>query len=168
LFEHLARHRRIAVTGPQRSGTTIAAKMIAMDTGFRYVDERDYAGYNEQRWRRFLAQDGVVVQCPTMLKDLVDDPPPDVYVVLMRRPLSEIRASADRINWESRLKGNTTELQKFGLSEGDSALVKYRYWATQPKRFPFLELPFDLLTDHPLYIEKALRVKFQPKQTVPR
>jgi hypothetical protein len=168
LFEHLAKYRRIAVTGPQRSGTTIAGKMIAEDTGFRYVDERDYAGYDVARWRQFLAEDGAVVQCPTMLKDLLDDPPPNVFVVLMRRPLSEIQASADRINWESRLKGNTTELRKFGLTEGDSARVKYQYWNEHPKRFAYLELPYDRLVSHPLYLEKELRARFQPKQTVVR
>jgi hypothetical protein len=97
-------HSRIVVTGPQRSGTTIAARMIANDTGHRYVDEVDFGVYDVEAWRRTLEDECVVVQCPHMLKTILDAPPPDVYVVLMRRDINEIHASEERIGWEKRLK----------------------------------------------------------------
>jgi hypothetical protein len=165
VFEALRRHRRIAVTGPQRSGTTIAAKMIAADTGYRCFDELDYGVFDTDRWRGLMSVDGAVVQCPHMLKDIVDDPPPDIFVVLMRRDLPAIHASAVRIGWRDHPWGNVAELWKFGLREGDSASVKYEYWEGSPKSFPYVELPYDLLRRHPLFVSDELRRRFRPKQT---
>ena len=41
MFEYLKEFPVVLVTGPQRSGTRICAKMIAHDTGHRFVDERE-------------------------------------------------------------------------------------------------------------------------------
>src|SRR5579875_68345 len=79
MFEHLAVHPMIVVTGPQRSGTRIAARMIAADTGHRFVDETEFLIKDEARFRALFRSPGgeaFVVQAPHMLKDLVDDPPP--------------------------------------------------------------------------------------------
>jgi hypothetical protein len=100
-----------------------------------------------------------------MLKDVVDDPPLDILVVLMRRDLDQIHRSAQRIGWAKDLGGNTTELRKFGLSEGDSAAVKYAYWDQHTKSVPFIELEYESLTGHPLYVPAALRRDFGPLQT---
>jgi len=34
-------HERVLVTGPQRSGTTIAAKILASELKYRFFDEGD-------------------------------------------------------------------------------------------------------------------------------
>ena len=39
MFEWLSEFERIFVTGPQRSGTRICAKMIAHDIGYEFIDE---------------------------------------------------------------------------------------------------------------------------------
>ena len=41
VFEYLLHYHYVIVTGPQRSGTRIGAKMIAYDTGYTYVDEAE-------------------------------------------------------------------------------------------------------------------------------
>jgi hypothetical protein len=166
VFEYLAAlSKRIVVTGPQRSGTRIATRMIAMDTGYRYVDEGEFLVHNDELWRLILAGEGIVVQSPGMLKDVVDNPPPGIFVVLMRRSLDDIHASADRIRWEEHLKGNTSELAKFGLASGDSASVKYDYWGKRSKSFPYQELDYESLRGHRLWVEKEHRRNFGPLQT---
>jgi hypothetical protein len=165
MFEHLAAHSKIVVTGPQRSGTRVAAKMIAADTGHDFVDETEFLIKDEGLFRDILKRERVVVQAPHMLKDMVDDPPPDVFVVLMRRDLDAIWASAARIRWAEDIGGNTTELAKFGLSEGDSAAVKYDYWDTHEKKVPFLELEYESLRSHPMFVPDELRRGFAPFQT---
>ena len=165
MFEDLAVHNRIVVTGPQRSGTRIAAEMIAADTGHRFVDEREFGAYDSAVWRKILEQDRVVVQAPHMLKDVVDDPPVGIFVVLMRRDLAKVHASEHRILWEEGLRGNTTELRKFGLSEGDSAEVKYAYWESHEKSVPFLELDYESLRSHMLFVPDEQRKNFGPLQT---
>lgn len=167
MFEHLAVHSRIVVTGPQRSGTRIAAQMIAADTGHRFVDEMEFLIKDVGKWREALQGDNVVVQAPHMLKDCVDDPPPGIFIVLMRRDLDAVHASQKRIRWVEDLGGNTTELEKFGLSDGDSASIKYEYWDSHPKKAPYLELPYESLRDHPMYVQPEQRKDFGPLQTRP-
>jgi hypothetical protein len=141
--------------------------MIAADTGHEFVDEFAFSIKDDVEFRKILQRDRVVVQAPHMLKDVVDDPPAGIFVVLMRRDLEQVHASARRIRWAEELGGNTTELRKFGLTEGDSATVKYAYWDTHDKSVPFLELDYGSLQAHPLYIPAEQRQNFGPLQTQP-
>lgn len=167
MFEDLAVHLRIVVTGPQRSGTRIAAKMLAQDTGHRFVDERRFGVFDEKRWREELQAERVVVQSPTMLKEIVDNPPSGIFVVLMRRDLAEIHASMHRVGWDRDPLGNATELKKFGLTDCDSAQIKYDYWASHEKAAPFLELEYESLRQHPLFVLDDHRRNFEIAQTSP-
>jgi hypothetical protein len=112
-----------------------------------------------------LGGENVAVQCPHMLRAIVDDPPPGLFVVLMRRPLADIHASERRILWQEKYRGNTTELRVFGLTEGDSAQVKYDYWDSHEKSFPYVEVQYGSLQDHPLHVPAELRKRFHGKQT---
>jgi hypothetical protein len=167
MFEHLAVHPRIVVTGPQRSGTRIAAKMIAADTGHAFVDEMEFAIKDAGAFGEVLRREGIVAQAPHMLKDLVDEPPAGTFIVLMRRDLGRIHASEHRIRWAEVYGGNITELAKFGLSEGDPATLKYAYWDSRPKLVPFLELEYEALRSHPLWVPDEQRHDFGPLQTAP-
>jgi hypothetical protein len=141
--------------------------MIAADTGHEFVDETHFLIKDSELFRKVLERDNIVVQAPHMLKDVVDDPPPGIFVVLMRRNLDEVHASAERIGWEERYGGNTTELRHFGLSEGDSAAVKYDYWDRHEKRFPWAVVDYSSLQAHPLYCPPDVRKGFGPLQTRP-
>jgi hypothetical protein len=165
MFEHLAAHRRILVTGPQRAGTTIASRMIAHDTGHRCVDEAEFGVYDVRAWRELLELDRVVIQCPHMLKLIVDEPRADVLVVLMRRALAEIHASEQRIGWEEKYRGNSAELAPFGRTDGSSAELKYAYWESSVKPPHFVELSFEALRGHPFYVPAARRASFGRKDT---
>lgn len=165
MFEDLAVHSRIVVTGPQRSGTRIAARMIAKDTKHRFVDEHEFDVRNEERWREILRGEQIVVQAPCMLKEVVDKPPPGTFIVLMRRDLTKIHASEHRIGWDRMPDGNVLELEKFGLAWGDSAGTKYDYWESHEKMAPFLELEYESLRKHPLFIADHRRRNFSALQT---
>jgi hypothetical protein len=166
MFEYLARGAdRIVVTGPHRSGTTIAAQMIAADTGHRYVDENDdIAGFYPHRldeWlQRKLSVPKVVVQGPSLLRMLVDSPPPDTLVVLMRRSPAGVFASEQRTGWEYRER----EMEAFGASEGDITTIKYAYWdANPPPRSA--EIEYESLSDHWAWVEPSARGGWHRKQT---
>lgn len=164
MFEHLTYVPHVVVTGPQRSGTTIAARMIAEDTGHRFVDESEFGAYNVDQWRDECHKDRVVVQCPTMLKRIVDERDPYLFVVLMRRPLAEIHASQERIGWQ---RYEAWELLQFGLTKGDSAAIKYLYWNERPKPSFHLEVEYASLQGHQLWVEQEQRLHFHAKQTAP-
>jgi len=167
MFEHLAVHKKIVVTGPQRSGTRIAAKMIAADTGHAFVDEMEFAIRDLAAFRAVLQRDDVVVQAPHMLKDVVDDPPPGIFVVLMRRDLEQIHASEKRIRWGEVYGKREIELAKFALTQGDPATVKYAYWSSHEKKVPFLELEYEALRRHRLWVPEEQRKGFGALQTEP-
>jgi hypothetical protein len=139
--------------------------MIAADTGHGFVDETEFLIKDEALFRATLERDRIVVQAPHMLKDLVDDPPEGTFVVLMRRDLDHIHASEARIRWAEELGGRATELGKFGLTDGDPATIKYAYWDTHEKKVPFLEVEYESLRSHPLFIPDELRKDFGPLQT---
>ena len=101
MFEHLKKYSKILVTGPQRSGTRICAKMIAQDTGYHYVDENDIAVDSLNALCKWLKKDDpIVIQCPALMcyaHLLVDQ---DVMVVVMHRKLEDI-LEANRLILES-------------------------------------------------------------------
>jgi len=97
----------ILVTGPQRSGTRIAAKMIASDLGYRFVDERDVMICKLRNALDVLETGRVVLQAPGLchLTHLLWDTNllrAPLSVVVMLRAVDEIRASCERINWNPR------------------------------------------------------------------
>lgn len=165
MFEHLRLVRCVVVTGNARSGTTICAQMIAEDTGHRYVDEADFGTYDVDRWRERCAERNVVVQCPHMLRVIVDECDPAKYVVLMRRGLSAIHESEDRIGW--RAKHERAELDTLADAFADlpgAAERKYALWDTAAMLPPFrVEVDYDSLAAHPLWV--ADRRGFTAKQT---
>ena len=82
----------IIVTGPQRSGTRIAAHIIAQETGGVFVDELDYC---------LPLPDNAVVQAPFLLKGVVELSfmVPNVQFAFMYRNPEDIVASMERIEW---------------------------------------------------------------------
>jgi hypothetical protein len=165
MFEWMSnRFEKIIVTGPQRSGTTICARMIAQDTRYRFVIEMDI-GVNDLDRLRDLVEHNTffVVQCPALCRYVHEFSAPDVGIVLMRRDIQDILASKERINWN----GTQEELERYGVTCGVSAEVKYHYWDTYQKwviQNP-IEIPYEALSIHPLWVPKALRVNFEPHQT---
>ena len=89
--------QHVLVTGPQRSGTRIAAKILACDTGYRYVDETEIHTDSLYALSILLVPDGperLVVQCPALCRDIhFFGERDDVQIVMMRRSLADIKAS---------------------------------------------------------------------------
>jgi hypothetical protein len=164
LFTHLARHSKILVTGPQRSGTTICAKMIAADTGHDYVDEDEIGVDDLSRLReRLAAGERIVVQCPALCRFVHELADSRTAVVLMRRPVEEIVASQRRIGWNA----ERLELRRYGLETGVIANVKYDFWEKHQRGHieHAYEVTHESLAAHPLWVEKTRRVRFRPRQT---
>ena len=93
MFEHLACHHAIVVTGPHRSGTTIAAEMIAHDTGKRCIHEEAFDYRNIIEAERIIARGGVI-QGPYLLPWA---PVLKAHIVYMQRDEGDIEASVRRL-----------------------------------------------------------------------
>jgi hypothetical protein len=95
----------VAVTGPERSGTTIATEIIAAGTGYANVEEEAWDNDFDALWRLLRDRDRIVVHAPhlTFRVHQIDRHCPDrVLVVFMLRAVDDIVASQRRNHWGSR------------------------------------------------------------------
>lgn len=164
MFEYLKNFDIVLVTGPQRSGTTIAAKMIAQDTGKPFFDEGYFGVLDVVRFcDTVTTTTNGVIQCPGMCRYVHwFGKRDDLCVVLMRRNVDEIIKSEARIKWDG-----SFELSKYGTIDGPVSAVKYSFWDNYQKAFikHSVEIEYRSLTGHPLWIPDERRVNFTFKQT---
>jgi hypothetical protein len=157
----------ILVTGPQRSGTTIAAHMIAHDLDMCYVDEDDLgwhgSGTNDESLLRKLLAVGVnnVIQAPACAH-ICHTLPDDCVVVFMRRDVEDIVASEERIKWGC----ERVEFQKYPEEYRATPIShsKYLYWeeVQRDNIAHAYEVEYDSLRGHPLWV--ADRKGFEARQ----
>ena len=95
----------IAVTGPERSGTTITTEMICAGTAYTNIAEETWDNDFEALWRLLNSRDRLVVHAPhlTFRVHEIDQQCPDrVLVVFVLRAIKDIVASQRRNHWGSR------------------------------------------------------------------
>ena len=157
---------RIAVTGPQRSGTTIAAKIIAEETGHDYIDEDDFGINSYQAFKHvFNSRKKIVVQCPGLCHKAHEIGEFDnTAVVMMIRNVDDIIASQERIGWAA----EKIERFKYNRLVGPPiAEIKYQYWEDVQKhqiKHQF-EIVYESLKGHRLWVPKEKRTRFKIRQT---
>jgi len=165
VFESLKKYKRIFVTGPHRSGTTICTKMIANDTGFPWFKMDAIGGENLKSLNNWLVKrsNNFILQCPTLCYCIHKVGDKNTMIVLLVRNIDDILKSQKRIGWD-REKGG---LETYGVQEGILAEVKYKFWNEQQKQKikNYLEVEYESLKDHWLWVPKKYRTNFKPRQT---
>lgn len=164
-LDSLRAYKRIVVTGPQRSGTTITAQIIQRHLNYHYIDEGDIDIDSLYAFSHYLAPTNVVIHGPGVshLAHLIDYP--ECCVVFMIRNIQDIISSQQRVGWD----GNVRELRKYFIpfETQNSAEIKYKTWheiQRQNMKVAFLEFEYESLQSHPLWIEKDRRVDFDKRQ----
>ena len=136
MFEHLTAFQRIIVTGPHRSGTTIAAEMIAHDTGKPCIREEAF-DYRDIKLAASIT-DGVI-QGPYLLPWLPILSSPRTAIVYMKRFGADIDASVARLKVSKPF---------YHWSQG---------WALWHQIAPLLNnaqvVEYDALRRHPLWVD---------------
>jgi hypothetical protein len=156
--------RRIIVTGPQRSGTTVASKALAADLRIPFVPETEFDTHDEGRFREILStRKEFVIQAPTMSPYV--HKMRDCEVVWMRRDLADVHRSQSRIAWV----GEQEERDRyFDHSKDPIAMVKTRAWDLF-QRSELEESAFDMdyesLRGHRLWVDADSRTNFESRQT---
>ena len=162
IFDSFKGFNKILVTGPQRSGTTICAKMIEYDLGLDYIDENRVGVSKKYSVDSLMrATNRFVLQCPGIaymahtFKDIED-----LAVIFMVRSVSDIIKSQERIEWPY----EKLELKKYGAEAGPIAEVKYRFWRRdqKPNMNNAFEINYKSLAAHKLWVEE--RKHFGPRQ----
>lgn len=173
MFEHLTKYKRILVTGPQRSGTTIAAKMIAADTGYRFVDEHEFGVDDICHFEEMLAIDGIVIQCPAMCHLIHKyGRTSENLIVFMIRRNEDIIASENRIRWHfaeyerSKYKNQFESVWNFYQYLPICEIKKQVFIMHQEQEIKeHMRIGYSELSNHRLWIDKQFRLNFTAKQT---
>lgn len=161
MFEHLKRHSVIIVTGPQRSGTRLGAQVIANDTGHTYIDEAEVGVCNPDMLTTASREHNVVIHCPAMLQEACEIH--TALVVCMYRDISDIIKSEKKINWNSDFEKKKYKPE----SEIPVSQQKYEYWHKH-KPENHMEIVYDRLSSHTMWIDPKYRKLFQYWQTTQR
>ena len=166
MFRELASFRNVYVVGPQRSGTRIAATMIAADTGHPLMDERRFSCDSLSRLYTILEDPhmaGAVIQAPGLTRWAHHLATPADAVVFMVRALEDIQASEDRIGW----KHAYVEAMKYGEGHKHPAKSKVEFWMLHQRNriANAYTVRYASLESHPLWVPDDLRRRFKWDQT---
>jgi len=157
MFEEL-KNKRVLVTGPQRSGTTICSRIISHDANLEYIDE-DQVGVDSLILVNdlFETRKNFVLQAPAISR-LCHLIRADV-VVFMIRNIKDIIASQERVNWQC----EAIELKKYNKTEGVIAEEKYKFWYYFQKQhiINYLEVKYESLEKHKLFIKDRKNFKIR-------
>ena len=166
MFEHLT-YKKIIVTGPQRGGTRIATTMIAQDTGLRFVDESEVGYYDIEKMRDFIKyEDNFVIQAPNF-SNVIDTFPEDILIVFMKRDINDVKYSKERVKRIGKFCNRERRLNDADKKAGrKEAPFKYEDWEKQKKNIiNWIEVEYESLCGHPLWVPKEERGMFQWNQT---
>jgi hypothetical protein len=151
LLPRLRSFTRVLVTGPQRTGTTIGAKMLSVDLGLEFLADKILIGAPHcEGVERLLAsgRDGFVLQCPGVANEIRALAREGVAVVWMVRNEADAAAS-----W-----------QKLGGDPGRPARRNARWLAWRAGIPNAFELRYESLGGHPLWVPKEERVGWGPRK----
>ena len=184
IAEGFKKYDRIVVTGPQRSGTRIAAKIIADIIRWSWFNEQEITyrgqGHDERYfyWVNDPERQSTVLQCPK-ISHACHLTPKSTLVVFMLRDVQEILESdAHRMKSFQRHQKTTGKVfsvssvftdkrkqysklfydsKELSLEETPQAV--YDVWNNIQKKedFNWYELDYTLLEQHELWIHQATR-----------
>lgn len=166
----IANFDQIIVTGPQRSGTRIAAQIIAHDFGLPYCDEKDIHLYSKNAALKVFELEGkAVIQAPG-LSCKAHLFPANVLIILMMRPVSEIQASEQRIGWDKAwIKNEWLMYEDVGFKPIVAPISVYKYLIWRKHQRPlitnYIELEYHSLRGNLQWIPRTLRTNFKFDQT---
>ena len=169
----------IAVTGPERSGTTIATEMICFSTGYTSVSEETWDNSFESLWHLLRERNRITVHAPhlTFRVHEIDRHCPDrVLVVFMLRAVEDIVASQRNCHWGSLSEhcaddgdpkgwGNPASRWYDAAShqlfrdeidpDAHLCLNRQQCWRRRQKHLVrhYVEVQYETLRSHPLWLE---------------
>lgn len=172
LLPQLKYFDQIIVTGPQRSGTTLATKVIATELKYEYVFESAFEVDDLSKFANVLQKKRIVVQAPGLSSVVhLFAKAKNVAAVFMMRDVAEIIESQKRIEWTEEyqdIERNKYFLPKIGGSQTaiPTCALKVNDWNSYQKDFlreRGFELEYNSLSEHPLWIPKEQRTGIQPE-----
>jgi len=163
----LAQYRKIVVTGPQRSGTHITARILADIFNIEYIEERTFGFKSFFKMKVLLVTKAhYSIQAPAVMHK-VWELSNDIAIVVCVRKLKDIIASQNKIGWTRRFA--RLEKNKFKDIDGldmDQCVARVKYdYAEKMKDDRTFFVKREILVEHPLWVPAEQRTNFRLKQT---
>jgi len=173
----------VVVTGPERSGTTIATEMISSSTGYANIPEETWDNDFNVLWQLLRERDRIVVHAPHLtyrVHEIDRQCENRALVVFMLRSVEAIVSSQRYAHWGSRSEhcpddgdpkgwGNPAsrwyDAESFRLfrdviaPEDHLCLNRQRCWHLRQKQQVrnFVEIEYESLRSHPLWLDPSDR-----------
>ena len=134
---------QILVTGPQRSGTTFTAHILARGLNLPYVDEQDFNAHD--------VPDNCVIQAPYALKYVIElsFKHPNLHFIYVIRDLEEIKKSMERIKWCKDWIDNQNYYEAY-ITHCKLLWSSHKLILTEDR---WTEIDYNILKSHPLYVD---------------
>jgi len=185
LFNECKKFKKILVTGPCRSGTTICAHILVDYLGLEFIEsfpnykdsEKDvkYMGSFEHLIGYYNSLDSFIAHGPH-LHPFLRAVPEDILVVFMRRNMEDVLASTKKIKtkengeWTDEFYSN--HMRKIVKKKDQHIFDKMSYpgktyyvWDNyQKQNINYVEVDYDLLASHHLFIPRGKRKNFRERQ----
>jgi len=164
MFEYLKPYSHIIVSGMQRSGTTIASRMIQYDLEIPYCY---WVGNNLEVITDYYQGGQGVYHAPGLshlLHGFKDTAHANFAVIWMKRDIEEIVESAYKAKWDPTADIGNYPFFMNGIPDGTEldyttmvrllAQAKINFWETQkPLTETYFEVEYESLKDHPLWLD---------------
>lgn len=181
LLNKLKNYSKIIIAGPQRTGTTYCAYIIAKDLGYIHLDENKIAISSVETVKEKLkTKEKLVVQCPELTYQIHEISSPKeqpTIVLIMKRNIKDIQNSEKRIKWRgfNGIKNRYKRKFKSLYSEEwwdkwkDNQTAELRYYFYNNHQYynmkvEHMYVPYKILEQTSEFISKEKRKNFEPKQ----
>lgn len=175
MFEHLKKYNRIFVTGLARSGTRIATRMIAHDTGKEFIDETEWGIVDlDELAENAKYRDNFVVHAVNAYFCMDRFVGENDLVVWVKRDLEDIKESWKRIRSKgldsSKLLWKIWDFIKrlwMGIPKEITLPMEERLklWNEVKGKVNHIEIEYEDLKGHPMWVDKEQRSEFLWHQT---
>lgn len=163
-ISQLEKYKKIVVTGPHRSGTTISAKIIADILKYEFVDEFDYDGNDPMKFMGwFMNSKPVVIQNTSFLRDihLIDV----CKVLVVRKKEDILKSYKNSLKFGHDFSGNIFAsiddnaqrviLNHFGHKSGCVPDIVYKHF--KKHNDDYYTLKYSSLREHYLFVNRETR-----------
>ena len=173
LLDKAKNYSRIIVTGPQRSGTTYCAYILAKDLDYPHFDEKIFSSGNYNKFKNYISKNNYVLQTAVFTYCLQDINLESTLIIWMDRDNKDIAESEKRIKWRG-LKGTKSRYSKYyphyrdliNSFKENAPLKKHIFDKIQipEMQVDWIKVPYDILNQTSEFKTKEERKKFTSKQ----
>lgn len=166
-------YSRVIVTGPQRSGTTYCAYILAKDLDYPHYDESVFNSGNYNKFKQYISKNNYVLQTAVFTYCLQDIKLSSTLIIWMDRKNEDIAESERRIKWNG-FEGTKRRYSKYYPSyedlinsfEENAPLKKHIFDKIQipEMKVDWIKVPYDILSQTSEFKTKEERKKFTSKQ----